>query len=300
MDPREQPPVPVKKTLVIVNHFIIQTTRFLNHFSTLAEEKLQKVFHDINRIETTLVLLESRLHRLEGFDDLAVTAVTNSAAGVPAAVPAAAAAAPDATSLPALPQLPGVAGGAAAPPPPVTPDAPPPAPVVEAPPIVKCKDDPALAGYFRMLRIGAAAQAIKLKMQAEGYNPAWLDLPEDSESPLQTRGGGAAAAAPAPAPAPAPLALPTQAPPLAIMPPPAPAPVPAPAVAPPPAQPVAAAPTGGGGGGSGLSLRDCPHYGPFFKMLRVGVAPPAVAAKVAAAGLDPSMLDRDPSSPSPI
>ena len=33
-------PVPMKKTLVVVNDFIASTTRFLNHFGVLAEEKL--------------------------------------------------------------------------------------------------------------------------------------------------------------------------------------------------------------------------------------------------------------------
>lgn len=63
------PPIPIKKTLVIVNDFIISTTKFLNHFSTLAEEKLLKVSHDIERIETSLILLESRLSRIPGMED---------------------------------------------------------------------------------------------------------------------------------------------------------------------------------------------------------------------------------------
>ena len=60
------PPAPLKKTLLLVNQFVIDTTRFLNHFSTLVEEKLQKVSHDVARIETSLVLLESRLSTIEG------------------------------------------------------------------------------------------------------------------------------------------------------------------------------------------------------------------------------------------
>lgn len=296
MDPEQQQPVPIKKTLVIVNHFIIQTTRFLNHFSTLAEEKLQKVFHDINRIETTLVLLESRLHRLDGFDDLAAPVVTNSVGGAPSS----AAPAPSAAEAPALPPLPQLAGpgGPAAPPPPVAsadaPAAPPPAPAPEAPPIVKCKDDPALAKYFRMHKIGAALQAIQMQMRNDGYDPAWIELDPESESPLQKRGGGGGGSSGAPAPAPPPAAAAAApapaAPMLALMPPPAPAPAPA------PARPAAPA---GGGGGSGVSLQDCPVYGPFLKKVRMGIPRHGVELLMTNAGLDPSMLDRDPSYPSP-
>jgi hypothetical protein len=278
MDPQQQPPVPVKKTLVIVNHFIVQTTRFLNHFSTLAEEKLQKVFHDINRIETTLVLLESRLHRLEGFDDLVETSVTTSALGAPSV----AAAASDVSSLPPLPQL-SSSGGAAAPPPPVAAEtvaAPPPPPEVT---FVMSKDDPALANFFRQHKFGASIHAIKLRMQNEGFDPAWLDFPE-APSPLQTRGGAVAAPVQAQPPPPAAAPAPAPAPLLAIMPP---APAPAPAAA-------------SAGGGSGVSLKDCPEYGPFLKKLQVGVPRPAVEAKMRASGLDPAMLDKDPSFPSPF
>lgn len=308
MDPQHQPPVPVKKTLLIVNQFITQTTRFLNHFSTLAEEKLQKVFHDVNRIETTLVLLESRLHRLEGFDDMAAAPVTNSAlthgpgaAGGGAASAAPAPAAPAAAALPAV-----AAGGAAAAAPPPEAAAPPPPPPPPAPVVVKVKDDPVLAPYFRMLKIGAVPAQVKMKMAAEGRaDPSLLDLDPESPSPLQQP---AAAAAPAPAPAaaaPPPTPAPSLAapPPLpALMPPPPPTPVAAaaPAAAPAAAAPATPAPPPPPPSGGGVALKDDPQYGRFFKMLKMGVPPQAVANKVAAEGLDPSVMSRDPEGPSPF
>lgn len=302
MDPQHQPPVPVKKTLLIVNQFITQTTRFLNHFSTLAEEKLQKVFHDVNRIETTLVLLESRLHRLEGFDDMNAAPVTNSALPQAQAVPAAA----SATSLPAVasgttPAAPPPSQAAAAPPPPVVEAAPAPPP---APPVVKAKDDATLAPFFKMLRYGAHPQAIKSKMSAAGIDPSLLDVDPEGPSPL---GGGdgnpTAVAAPAPAPAaPAPLPAPSLAAPPprpALMPPPPPvAALPPTPQAPP--QAAAAAPPPPPPGGSGTLLRDDPNYGRFFKMLRMGVPLQAAKNKVLAEGLDPDIMDRDPDGPSPF
>lgn len=313
MDPQHQPPVPVKKTLLIVNQFITQTTRFLNHFSTLAEEKLQKVFHDVNRIETTLVLLESRLHRLEGFDDMAAAPVTNSAlqhgpgAGTAGGGAGSAAAAPPAA--PAAAALPAVAAGTAAPagPPPAVPEAPAPPPP-PAPVVVKVKDDPVLAPYFRMLKIGAVAAQVKMKMAAEGRaDPALLDLDPEAPSPLQQPAAAAAApaaAAPAPAPAPTPsLAAPPPLP--ALMPPPptpaavaapVPAPVAAAAAAPPPPPP----PPPPAAGGGFVALKDDPSYGRFFRMLKMGVPPQAVANKVAAEGLDPAVMAQDPEGPSPF
>lgn len=78
MEAQSSPPVPLGKTLVLVNQFIIETTRFLNHFSTIAEDKLRKISNDISRIETSLVLLESRLGSVDlpGFNDLAVAATS--------------------------------------------------------------------------------------------------------------------------------------------------------------------------------------------------------------------------------
>ena len=163
-----------------------------------------------------------------------------------------------------------------------------------------------LAPYFRLLRLGAAPQAVKMKMAAEGnVDPSLLDLDPESASPLTQPGGGAAAAAaapPAPAPvaAPAPLAPQSLAapppPPLqALMPPPPVAAVatPPPAARPPVASVAAAAPpppppAAAGGGGA---FKDDPSYAPFFRMLKVGVPPDAVRLKVAAAGLNPAAIE---------
>jgi hypothetical protein len=43
LDLKKVSPVPLPKTLLVVNNFIINTTRFLNHFSNTCEEKLMRV-----------------------------------------------------------------------------------------------------------------------------------------------------------------------------------------------------------------------------------------------------------------
>ena len=58
----------------------------------------------------------------------------------------------------------------------------------------KLKDDPKYAKYFKMLKMHLPPQAVKNKMQAEGLDPAVLDM--DPEKPAPGGGGGAAKPAP--------------------------------------------------------------------------------------------------------
>lgn len=53
------------------------------------------------------------------------------------------------------------------------------------------------------------------------------------------------------------------------------------------------------GGGVG-AVKDDPKLQPFFKMLKMGVPKPAVMIKMEQAGLNPSFLELDPCSPSPL
>ena len=57
--------------------------------------------------------------------------------------------------------------------------------------------------------------------------------------------------------------------------------------APPVAAAAAAAPEDSGQ----IAAKDHPDYARFFKLIRLGVPPPVVAAKISAEGLDPSVLD---------
>eukprot|EP01084_Bolivina_argentea_P257186 433238_1 len=58
-------PVPVKKTLLIVNTFVVNTAAFLNKFVTTCESKLRKIHSDVQRMETTLQLLETKLASID-------------------------------------------------------------------------------------------------------------------------------------------------------------------------------------------------------------------------------------------
>jgi len=52
--------IPTKKTITIVNHFVINTTAFMNKFAVLCEEKLNK----IHQVGAALCLHLSKISRL--------------------------------------------------------------------------------------------------------------------------------------------------------------------------------------------------------------------------------------------
>lgn len=310
MDPHRTPAVPIKKTLVFVNDFIINTTRFLNHFSTIAEEKLLKASQDITRLETSLVLLESRLLEPELLQTLGITetfapplptalaidtpagAVAATVGSAATAAPASGAAAPVASAAAAAPQA---AASTSAAPAAAAAAAPAPAP---APALPTIKEHPSYTKYFKLLSMNLPPEHLKPKMQLEGLNPDLLDTPgapitaagDAYSASIAAQAGAAAAAAPAQAP-PAPPA------PAAAAPAPAPA---APALPPPPAPAAAAAPPAPAPAPSGgPALKDDARFAPFFKMMRMGVPAQAVKNKMELVGLDPSVLDRDPDGPAP-
>lgn len=166
-------PVPSKEHLLLINNFIIESTRFLNHFSSVAEEKLRRVSSDIARIEKSLVLVESKLRRVPGLEDIDAAAASGTLASLPDVAPAPAAGAagapappastptassapppPTATapaSAPAAPAAGGAGGGA--------PPAPAPAPAPAAPPapaVLLVKDDPVFVVRKRAIFAGTS------------------------------------------------------------------------------------------------------------------------------------------------
>ncbi len=49
--------IPIQSTLMIVNSFVVTSVRFLNHFSSLAEEKLIKISDNITKLEVEVSLV---------------------------------------------------------------------------------------------------------------------------------------------------------------------------------------------------------------------------------------------------
>lgn len=50
-----------KRTIAFINHFITHTSRFLNRFSCVCEEKLETLHGRIQQLEVSLSLLEAKV-----------------------------------------------------------------------------------------------------------------------------------------------------------------------------------------------------------------------------------------------
>jgi len=179
-------PISVKKTLMLLNHFVVSTTEFLNKFSSLCEGKLQQVSQRVQRTEIVLNLLEAKLDSIGwmggGGGATAAASATSTTAGVaPPAAP------PMDGSVPAAPPTAPDAAAAA----PAAPE-----PVASGP---KLKDDPRYGKYFKMLNLGVPRPAIQLKMKAEGVDPTMIEkdpeepappMDEETRNMMQNGGGG--------------------------------------------------------------------------------------------------------------
>ncbi|DAZ94703.1 TPA: hypothetical protein N0F65_000018 [Lagenidium giganteum] len=257
MDLTQLPAIPITKSLLLVNNFVSNTTRFLNHFAHECEERINKVSTNLTRVEILLAILEAKPNSIP---DLTVSdsdvQVAAEQVGASTATPTDADAigsniAIDSVDLPdtnagIIPPPPppppppsdGDAAGGLIPPPPPPP--PPPAgdssalvlapanelapagdaAASEAPAVLKFKDDPVYAKYFTMKRLGMPDGAIVQKMAMDGLDPQLWNL--DPEGPSPSAGGGASAPASSGGPPPPPPPPPIQTNDLPLPPPPPP------------------------------------------------------------------------------
>ncbi|XP_070534845.1 WASH complex subunit 3-like isoform X2 [Ptychodera flava] len=160
-----------KRMLAFLNHFITHTVRFLNKFSCVCEEKLETLNLRMQKLDTTLSILEAKLASIPGLDD--VTAATAPSGGSTApSSQAPATSTPQAAPTPQESQSTSEEPAAAE-------------PVASDNPVSR---DPRFAHYFKMLNVGIPAQAIKLKMQSEGVDPDILDDPNAPAPPKEAGG----------------------------------------------------------------------------------------------------------------
>src|SRR5256885_1552207 len=68
LDYKQIPSIPYRKTVSLVNNFVINTSEFLNKFSYLCEQKLSKVTSEIERLEITMNILEAKLASIPGLE----------------------------------------------------------------------------------------------------------------------------------------------------------------------------------------------------------------------------------------
>ena len=151
-------PIPHRKVLVMINTFVVTTTRFLNRFANLCDDKLSDVSSDIAKLQTTISILEAKLSSVP---DLAAAATAADTSAIPdVAQPAAAIAAAPATASSSSPAT-------------STSTSP---PIPSGPP---AKEDPTYLAYFKLIRLGMPLEQVKLKCSAEGNDPNVLDHPDE-------------------------------------------------------------------------------------------------------------------------
>lgn len=151
-----------KRTLAFLNHFISHTVRFLNRFSCVCEEKLETLAIRLQRLETTMSLLEAKLASVPGLEN--VTAPTTTTPSTPQSSNDSQASAP--VETPPVPET-----NSAAPEQEAT------NPTAEETPQMTVSQDPRYARFFKMIQVGVPVPAVKIKVAADGLNPDLLDTP---------------------------------------------------------------------------------------------------------------------------
>ena len=145
-----------KKSITIINAFVVSTVQFLNQFAVKANDKLDKLNRQIQRLEALTQLLEYKLADIPAISEppKSVSEASKSAASSvdPSSKPPSQ---PD--SQPA--QNPSEESASAQPPQPPQPEIP----------------DEAKT-YVRMLGFGIPRDAVKQKMRSEGHDPSLLDV----------------------------------------------------------------------------------------------------------------------------
>ncbi|XP_071493659.1 WASH complex subunit 3-like [Diadema antillarum] len=119
-----------KRMLAFLNHFIIHTTRFLNKFSCVCEQKLSDITTRIQRLETTINILEAKLASIPGLENVTVEPTPPPAPPQPSDLPALPSSGPaDGSNVPAIEAKP------------------------EPAPAMTVSQDPRYMKYFRMINM---------------------------------------------------------------------------------------------------------------------------------------------------
>ncbi|XP_072045603.1 WASH complex subunit 3-like [Amphiura filiformis] len=151
-----------KRMLAFLNHFITHSTRFLNKFSCVCEQKLTHLNTRIQRLEVTMNILEAKIASIPGLEN--VQAVSPTPPGPTPQQPN--------SNLPALPAAEEAAANV---------------PAIEAQPeapAMTVSQDPRYAKYFKMVNMGVPANALKQKLLSEGLDPDYLDKPNAPAPPM--------------------------------------------------------------------------------------------------------------------
>ncbi|PIK53185.1 putative WASH complex subunit CCDC53 isoform X2 [Apostichopus japonicus] len=159
-----------KRMLAFLNHFIIHTTRFLNKFSCVCEQKLLDLNHRIQKLEVTMNILEAKLASIPGLENVTVEQATPQQ--------------PPATNLPAVTAgddqhifnyealvcSKSYLGNRAS--------------TARSPPTLTVLQDPRYMKYFKMINMGVPIEPLRNKVLMDGLDPNLLSTPDAPAPPL--------------------------------------------------------------------------------------------------------------------
>jgi len=154
-------PIQQKRIVAFINHFIMNTVSLLNTFAQSCESRLMEFEFKLQKVEASLLIVESQLSSISGLDNIenmtqSTKAPSNSKENSVEQIP---------EDLPAIVEdspLRGTDNGVP----------------LKAEGGPKYCEDARYARFFKMVRVGVAAEAVKLKMKSEGFDPNILDKPD--------------------------------------------------------------------------------------------------------------------------
>lgn len=162
VDPSTIKPVHVQTTLLFVNNFIVNTTKFLNNFSESCDIKLTNISSKLNNLDVVLSVLEAKLNSVPGLetDDIPPPNTTSTAPSSNADT-STNNEQDETTQEVDAPQQ---SGGQ-----------------------VKASEHPDYAPFFKLSRLGVPMAVVSAKVQAAGLDPSVL---EDPDAMIGQGGGG--------------------------------------------------------------------------------------------------------------
>lgn len=153
-----------KRTRAFLNHFISHTAHFLNKFSCVCEAKLEDINHRIQRIETSLSILEAQLSSIAGLDDTSSPS-TELSQQKTIDVPVVTITKPQPVETPIIPSQHPEQNDEDV------------NPIAVSSPVMTVSQDPRYAKYFKLAQVGVPIMALRPKMIADGLDPHLLNNP---------------------------------------------------------------------------------------------------------------------------
>jgi hypothetical protein len=154
-------PIPIQKTLVLLNNFIANTADFFNAFSETVEKKLSSVSNKVTELETLLAVLEAKLNSIPDLDHSEPVVYTSCSLPVQSNVEVPVAASAEASTR--------VASSAQV--------APSMESAVDSSKVV-VSEHPNYLPFFKLLKVGVPSFVVQAKVSAAGLDPSMIDTPD--------------------------------------------------------------------------------------------------------------------------